>query len=118
MMLTYPSQGCSEDTSAKVSEGQAQRFPIVSSHRLLFLCYLQLLRRRLHLVETVVDKPECTDSWDDKGYAICPLGHHFAVRWTTASGIEDDKQKNEKHLVQPLAPTLHQECRRNFAATV
>lgn len=32
--------------------------------------------------------------------------------------VEDEQQKNEEGLVEELAPSLHQEGRRNLATTV
>ncbi|KAI7724295.1 hypothetical protein KC322_g23 [Hortaea werneckii] len=68
---------------------------------LLLLGLLELLRRRPHLVSSVVDEPQRTNGRDGKGDTVSPLDRDLA-----------------DNLVKELTPSLHKEGRSDFAATV
>lgn len=99
-------------------ESEAQGLCVVSGNAGLGLCDCQLFACRAHFEVSVVDEPESANCRDSKGDTVGPLSREGRVWRISAAVVEDEQKKNEDGLVEELAPSLHQECRRNLASTV
>ena len=117
-IVTEPTTGSGDDATSEVTEGQLERFHVVTSDSVLLLGSHQLLGGQWHLVPSVVDEPEGTDGGDGEGDSVGPLGGHLGVGWVSAAVVEDEEGEDEDHLVEELTPSLHQEGGCDLASTV
>lgn len=114
-----PATSGSENSRAEVLEGKLQGLHIIASHGGLLLLSIQLLARRVHVVSTVVHKPESKDGGDSKRNAVGPLGGGVGDSASiTIAVVENKQQENQNDLVQELTPSLHKEGTNHRAATV
>lgn len=117
-VISKPCSGSGNHSRSKICKSKSERLGIVSGHLALPLRSGQLLTGGLHLVCSVVDEPEGSKSWDGKGDAVSPLCGQGRVRWVPSSVMETEKEENQEDLVEELAPSLHQEGARHFAASM
>lgn len=117
-VVGVPGTSSSDHAWTKVSESKLKGLSVVTSDLLLLLGCGELLRSGTHLVGTVVDQPQGTDSWDGERDTVSPLGSDLRVWRATGTVVEDQEQQDQDYLVEELTPTLHQESGCDLAATV
>lgn len=117
-VISKPCSGSGNQSRSKICKCKSERLGIVSGNLTLPLRCRQLLTGRLHLVCSVVDEPESSNGWNCKGDAISPLSGQGRVRWVPAPVMKAEKEENQEDLVEELAPALHQEGARHFAASM
>lgn len=113
-----PTASSCEHAESEVLEGQLQRLGIVTSDGSLLLGNGKLLASSLHVVGTVVHKPQSTDGGNREGNSVGPLNRDGGVRVVTTAVVEAEKENDKQNLVEELTPTLHQEGTGDLAATV
>lgn len=117
-VVSKPCSGSGNQSRPKICKGESERVGIVSGYLALPLRCGQLLTGGLHLICSVVDEPEGSNSWDGKGDAVSPLCGQGRIRWVPTSVMEAEKEENQEDLVEELAPALHQEGARHFTASM
>lgn len=113
-----PATSSCEYAESEVLEGQLQGLGIITSDGSLLLGSGKLLASSLHVVGTVVNKPQSTDGGDCEGNTVGPLNRDGGVRVVTTAVVEAEQENDEDDLVEELTPTLHQEGGSDLAATV
>lgn len=113
-----PAASSGEHAESEVLEGQLQRLGIITGDGGLLLGSSKLLASSLHVVGTVVHKPQSTDGGNGEGNTVGPLNSDGGVRVVTTAVVEAEQENDKHNLVEELTPTLHQEGTGDLAATV